>query len=502
MKPLKNIRQIFGAILAATLLLGLALTAACGDNTTTIAPATTTVPATATASAGATAITTNAVPAATVATTPAPAVATATTVVITPATTRPASTVATAPTDVTPPPLGQAESVLKATGFDGEEARRFLDELTTQIGVRVVGSEGEKKAADWLEKYYKTFGYTQIDRQEFPVTLREVRSAAIFSGNQPGRDNNLSVGSLLSKPKTIQVTGPLSIYEEGRSLKGNVVFITGGGDAAELKLKVETVLNGGAIAVLLVPAAGPADYQTFAGVETPVLGISPGQIQTLEQVAKNDKNSEVTVTTFYQPGGRNNGQNVIATRPGPSSNAPILIFGGHYDTVAGTVGASDNGSGTVITMELAKVLFQKFPDYELRFINFSGEEIGLIGSTYYVSKLSEDEKKRLKAYINVDAVGVGDRFVAIGSQKLVGLAVDTANQNGIRLEAFNLEGTGAGSDHEAFTRKGLNAVMLGRWIDPQLHRPGDTANRVYPQALLLGGGVAILTAQKLVLSNL
>ncbi len=274
--------------------------------------------------------------------------------------------------DVTPPPLGVAENTLKATGFNGDEAKALLIELSGQVGVRVVGSQGERKAADWLEGKYRSFGYSDVKQQSFPVNLSRVGGAANATS-----------------------------------------------------------------------------------------------------------------------------QNVIATRPGASSGARVLIFGGHYDSVPGTVGASDNGSGTVVTLEIAHTLAKAFPEYELRFINFGGEEVGILGSLYYVSKLSAEEKKRIVAYVNLDALGVGDRFVAIGTPQLVSLAVDTASKNGIRLESFNLQGTGAGSDHEAFIGGGIRSIFLARWLDRQLHRPGDSAERVYPQALLLGGGTAILVVQKI-----
>lgn len=377
-------------------IIGLSLLAACGDSTATTGPAVATtttaasptVPAT-TALAATTAATTAApTTAATVATT-TPATTTRSAATSTPVVARTAtpSAVTTAAaqaqpttasqvvTDVTPPPLGSAEGALRATGFNPEEAKALLDELSRQVGIRVVGTEGELKTLDWLEQKYRSYGYTRVERQEFSVLSRSA------------------------------------------------------------------------------PGVTPAP---------PIKGY-----------------------------------NVIATRPGPTPDAKVLIFGGHHDTVPRTVGASDNGSGTAVTVELAKVLFNKFPNYELRFINFGGEEVGLLGSKHYVSQMSEADKKRLVAFINIDAVGVGDRFVAIGSPDLVNLAVDTASQNGVRLERFSLDGTGLSSDHAPFMQAGLKAVFFLRYIDPQLHRPGDVSERVYPSALLLAGGMAILTAQKL-----
>jgi len=400
---------------------------------------------------------------------------------------------------VTPPPLGNAESSLKATGFDADETKTLLDELTRQIGSRVVGSEGEQKAADWLEKYYKSYGYTQVSRQEFPFSTPQVRIGVLLEGDPSSRDSLKAFGTLLSKPKSSESKGPATVYKEGDDFKGKIVIIPGVSQANQIKPKLEAISKTGAIGILLNLPAESLDFKIFEDIEVPVIGVGAQQLQNVQTSLDNGNNpKEFTFQTSYQAGVGGKGQNIIATRPGPKPEAPLLIFGGHYDTVAGTVGASDNSSGTVVTLELAKVLFKKFPDYELRFINFSGEEIGLLGSLYYAGKLTAEEKKRITAYINIDAVGVGDRFVAIGTGELVNQAVAVASQNGVRLEAFNLGGTGAGSDHEAFIRNGIKAFMLGRWIDPLLHNPGDIPERVYPQALLLAGGIAILTAQKLV----
>lgn len=402
-------------------LLSFILLSACGDSTPVTLPATATTAVSTTLAATATTAAITTAPAATTAvatTAPATTAAVATTVrattaapttalVTTVATTSAATTAAVAgtiapattasvsttqapvatpaarsnnPAAVTPVALGPAEAPLKATGFSGDSAKAFLDELTTQIGIRVVATEGEKKAADWMDAKFRSFGYTQVTKQEFPVTLR-VRTAATATAQASG----------------VQAKG----------------------------------------------------------------------------------------------------LNVIATRPGPNPNAKVLIFGGHYDTVPGTVGASDNASGAVITLELARVLFQKFPEYELRFIQFGGEEAGLLGSAYYAQQLPPEEKQRIVAFINLDALGVGDRFVAIGSPDMVTMAIDVASRNGIRLEQFSLGGTGAGSDHESFIRNGMKSVFLARWLDPLLHNPGDTPDRVYSQTLLLSGGLAILIAQRI-----
>lgn len=477
------------------------LLSACGETASatiaTTTAVTTTVNVTTTV---ANSTTTVALPTFTSAPTPttAPLVATPGVVAITASATSTLVTTSSSPTvaattDVTPPPLGIAETPLKATGFDANDAKQLLNELTQQIGVRVVGSQGEHKAADWLESYYKSYGYSNIQRQRFPFSVPAIRTGSVYAGEAGDLNKRKAYGNLLSNVKNQVVKGSLAVYTEGADLRDKVVVIPGNTGYAALKPKVEASVNGGAQAVVFGRPNAALDNTIFNNVTIPVLAVIPGQIPTLQSLAGQAVQLETRVTDGY--GG--DGYNVVVTRPGPTATAPVLIFGGHYDSVSGTVGASDNGSGTVVTLELAKVLAKKFPGYELRFINFSGEEIGIVGSSYYVNKLSSDEKKRIVAYINLDAVGVGTRFVAIGTKELVNQALDVATENGVRLEDFNLEGTGAGSDHEAFMAKGIKSVFFARWIDPLLHNPGDVPARVYPQALLLAGGMAILVAQKI-----
>lgn len=68
-------------------------------------------------------------------------------------------------------------------------------------------------------------------------------------------------------------------------------------------------------------------------------------------------------------------------------------------------GADDNGSGTVLVMEVAKVLKESgiIPKSSIEFITFSGEEQGLYGSRYYVNTLPSG--KNVKGVINLDMIG-------------------------------------------------------------------------------------------------
>lgn len=96
--------------------------------------------------------------------------------------------------------------------------------------------------------------------------------------------------------------------------------------------------------------------------------------------------------------------NIIITKTGTVYPNTFLIIDGHYDTVNGP-GANDNGSGTVLLMELARLLKDVDTEYSIKFIHFSGEEEGLIGSQYYVTNTVIPENMDIKLVLNIDEVG-------------------------------------------------------------------------------------------------
>lgn len=96
--------------------------------------------------------------------------------------------------------------------------------------------------------------------------------------------------------------------------------------------------------------------------------------------------------------------NIIITKTGSVYPNTFLIIDGHYDTVNGP-GANDNGSGTVLILELARLLKDVDTEYSIKFIHFSGEEEGLVGSEYYVDHTVNPENLDIKLVLNIDQVG-------------------------------------------------------------------------------------------------
>lgn len=114
--------------------------------------------------------------------------------------------------------------------------------------------------------------------------------------------------------------------------------------------------------------------------------------------------SQLSETSFNYQG--NTSKNLILTKTGTTYPDTFVIVCGHYDTIAGP-GVNDNGSGTAILLEMARILKDIPTEYSIKFINFSGEEQGFLGSQSYVDNVvnSTNPKMKIKVVFNIDQVG-------------------------------------------------------------------------------------------------
>ncbi|GAA1895625.1 hypothetical protein GCM10009837_16990 [Streptomyces durmitorensis] len=111
-----------------------------------------------------------------------------------------------------------------------------------------------------------------------------------------------------------------------------------------------------------------------------------------------------TVQQFTSSGAT--GYNLIADWPGGDPNK-VLMAGAHLDSVTSGPGINDNGSGSAGVLETALAVSraQLQPTKHLRFAWWGAEELGLIGSKYYVNNLPATERSKVSGYLNFDMIG-------------------------------------------------------------------------------------------------
>lgn len=169
--------------------------------------------------------------------------------------------------------------------------------------------------------------------------------------------------------------------------------------------------------------------------------------------------------------------NVIGEHAGTDPEAGYYLICAHYDAIGSrsrggwnwredpAPGADDNATGVALVLESARLLStQSFP-WSIRFIAWSGEELGLWGSQHY-AEIAREEDHRILGVLNFDMIGfndVVDRIELVGnpaSAWLVGLLQD-ANQRynvGLTVDVLNDRFAGL-SDHAPFWARGYDAIL-------------------------------------------
>ncbi|WP_432188897.1 M28 family metallopeptidase [Streptomyces sp. Tue6028] len=121
--------------------------------------------------------------------------------------------------------------------------------------------------------------------------------------------------------------------------------------------------------------------------------------------AKLDAAGFTTTLQQFTSSGRT-GYNLIADWPGGDSNQ-VVMAGSHLDSVTAGPGINDNGSGSAAVLETALAVSraQYKPTKHLRFAWWGAEELGMVGSRYYVNNLSSANRSKISGYLNFDMIG-------------------------------------------------------------------------------------------------
>jgi Peptidase family M28/PDZ domain len=193
-------------------------------------------------------------------------------------------------------------------------------------------------------------------------------------------------------------------------------------------------------------------------------------------------------------------RNVVAMLPGssPTLRGEVVVIGAHYDHLGyggfgalddpdstGKVhdGADDNASGVAALIEVARMLHARHPARTIVFIAFSGEEIGDLGSAYFVKHPLVEPVDSIYVMLNMDMVGRlrKDRLLAMGAatSKEFPAMLDSLNQReGAR---FDLHASGDGwgpSDHASFFAAKRPVLQFFTDLHEDYHRTTDRWQKI------------------------
>ncbi|MBO6524235.1 MAG: M28 family peptidase [Balneolaceae bacterium] len=159
-------------------------------------------------------------------------------------------------------------------------------------------------------------------------------------------------------------------------------------------------------------------------------------------------------------------QNVVGYIEGENQDSLIVIMA-HYDhfgKMGGALfpGANDNASGTAMLMSLARHFSEIKPPFNMAFIAFGGEEIGLLGSKYFVENPLFD-LSRVKFLLNFDLAGTGDEGIQVVNGSVYRDQFDQLskiNEEQELLPQVKIRGAACNSDHCAFDEVGVPGFYI------------------------------------------
>lgn len=384
---------------------------------------------------------------------------------------------------------------------------------------RVIGSKGHLATIDYIYSTVAELGdYYTITNQSFPAVSGNVFESRLVLGDSVTR--TASPMGLTPPTKGRQpVYGPLVLVaNEGckqsdypPSLEGGIAFIKRGtcsfGDKSGLAGK-----NGAIAAVVYNNDKG--SLQGTLGDPTPdhiaTWGISFEE--ALPYIEKLEKGGVIPTSAYIDAiVNRIATTNIIAqTKEGDAENCVML--GGHSDSVAEGSGINDDGSGSLTLLEIATQLTKYKVNNCVRFAWWAGEEEGLLGSDYYVEKLSEEDNMKIRLFMDYDMLASPNFAYQVynatnamnptGSEELRDLYVDFYKDNGQNYTFIPFDGR---SDYDAFIKHGIpgggiatgaegvktkkEADMFGGkagdWYDPCYHQLCDDLNNLDLDAWLL-----------------
>jgi hypothetical protein len=186
--------------------------------------------------------------------------------------------------------------------------------------------------------------------------------------------------------------------------------------------------------------------------------------------------------------------NIIGIIEGSDPKNEYVVLSAHHDHVGiinGEIynGADDNASGVSSVLEIARLLAKAKSEgnglpHSVVFLFFAAEELGLIGSNYYV-KNPIFPLTDAKACINVDMVGRvdskyestnGNYIYIVNSEKTNGNLleiINTANSDSIVINTEDHNSLFNRSDHYNFAKNNIPAVLLTSGLHPDYHTPRD-----------------------------
>jgi hypothetical protein len=435
----------------------------------------------------------------------------------------------------------------------GSQIMATLTYLSDQIGPRLTGSAALNRASNWTASEMKRHGLSNVNLEPWVVPEGWKRGTATARLIEPDNGRSLAVASMGWYPGTrgkiqgevviikAQTVKELEAYRG--KLKGAIVLSgppakvrplseidqprTGGfrprkgprvsfADMRAMRRARSQFMTKEGVAAMLTDSGRPLGLLITTGGwqgterpstlnRIPSLFVGHNHYEMLYRLANRPSPAstrlELEVSNKFLPGPVK-AFNTVGEIKGTDKADEVVVIGAHLDSWDLGSGTTDNGTGTSVVLETARILAKcgTKPRRTIRFILFTGEEQGLHGSRLYVAQHKSEMSKVSVAIVHDTGTGRA-RGITAGGRPLVQAILQRELHSLEALGVTNFAGRSmGGSDHASFDRAGVPGFMLSQ--EPagytlSHHTPLDTLDRASEADLIQGAQVMAVTAMRI-----
>jgi carboxypeptidase Q len=418
------------------------------------------------------------------------------------------------PTGAQTPGAEAAPARIIGEVFAAGQHLEYVNVLCDRIGSRLTGSSGARRAEAWAEGEMKRLGLSNVRREPYRMAASWERGITYALLMYPGDDwvRSLSVSSYTWTPGTEgAVEGELVDVGAGRpedvarvraNVKGRVALVVPeGADLGAVIYNfyrapglVKELKEAGALAVLIA-ADKPHAMQYTAPVEftatgrlaaLPTLSLAHEDVGLLRRLLSQNQTPRVRLDVRNKVGPAFEATNVVGEIAGTDLAQELVVVGAHLDSNDLGPGALDNAAGSAAVLETARAIkaLGLKPRRTIRFVLFTGEEEGMVGSIAYVERHRAELDRTVAALVMDIGAGRPTGWFSMGREDL-DAGIRELSRPLAQFGDFAIEHAAfAATDNAPFMAEGVPNLILIQDETPYFpvhHTIADTPDKIDPR---------------------
>lgn len=384
-------------------------------------------------------------------------------------------------------------------GQNRNQVMQHLTYLCEEIGSRLTGSSRLERANHWVAEVYESWGLKNIQQHEWgtipvrfdrgPSTGRMVepveRDFEFTTRAWSAGTNGAARGRVFREPSTQEEYDAIAAHLEGAWILRPAIagvrrgVVPGGDEEREFLSQLREAGIAGLITASrddLVRTSGQRGWRDMDPDDLPTDVTVIVRRSDYDAMNSRLHDGQEVIVEFDLDHTFTAGPiplyNTIAEIPGSVWPEQVVIISGHLDSWdgPGSMGTVDNGTGTSVTIEAARILIaaDARPKRTIRFIHWTGEEQGLLGSRAYVEQLTEEERANITG-VFVDDSGTNHQSSITCTPAMVeqlNWTIEPMNyafpNKPIELHIVDRMPQRGASDHAPFNRVGIPGFFWGK----------------------------------------